>query len=68
MIQEVSSEMEILSDVWKEKMIHHETINDKIRITTYENGKRVYVNYSEKQETVDGVAIPAKGFTVEGGK
>ena len=30
--------------------------------TVYENGERVYVNYSQSEVTVNGVEVPARGF------
>ena len=35
--------------------------------TTYANGVCVYVNYSDKQISVDGVTVNAEDFTVTGG-
>ena len=42
--------------------------NDKVRMTQYEDGTRVYVNYSNVPYTTeDGVVIPAYGYQVERG-
>ena len=42
--------------------------NDKVRVTTYEDGTKVYVNYSNGAFTTeDGAVIPAYGYQVERG-
>ncbi len=47
----------------------HEIINDKVRITTFDNGVRVCVNYGEAAADVEGKQISGLSFEVlEGGK
>lgn len=49
-------------------MAHHELLAQDVARVTYENGITVYVNYSNKDCTMDGVTIPALGYVVEGGE
>lgn len=67
-IQEVAIEIDAMRDLWGKKIINHEVTEDGIRITTYENGEKVYVNYSQQEVVIHDVIVPAKGFTVEGGR
>lgn len=46
---------------------NYEIISDKVKITTFSNGVKVYVNYNTAETTVNGVKIGAKDFTVVGG-
>ncbi|MCM1231977.1 MAG: DUF5696 domain-containing protein [Ruminococcus flavefaciens] len=47
----------------------HERVQEDVYCTTFANGVSVYVNYLDRQITVDGLEIPAKDFIyVEGGK
>ncbi len=68
----------IIADTYKEfkdnfacvyglQMIEHRIINEKVSMVRYENGMQVYVNYDEKEATIDGLTIPAKGYVVTGG-
>ena len=42
-------------------------INGSVRITTFSNGAKVYVNYGKTDANVDGVKIAARSYTVTGG-
>ncbi len=44
-----------------------EIVSDTLKVTTFSNGARVYVNYGTGDATVNGVAVPARNFTVVGG-
>jgi len=44
----------------------HQIISDDIRITTYEGGAKIYVNYSDENYSIDGISIPAKGYKTMG--
>ena len=39
--------------------------NDKLRIVTYSNGVKVYFNYSDLEENIGGVTVPAFGYIVK---
>lgn len=45
----------------------HERISDDVVKVTYEDGSRVYVNYSKEAVTADGIAIAAKSYHIEKG-
>lgn len=45
----------------------HEQVEEEVYKTTYENGTAVYVNYSDKAVTVDGVKIDAQDYAVKKG-
>ena len=46
----------------------HEILADGVRVTEYENGARVYVNYTENGFFTDGRQIPARSYVVTGGE
>lgn len=58
----------IYDSVGASEISNHEIYNNNVRITTYENGVKVYVNYGETETTVDGVKIDARSYTVVGGE
>ena len=43
----------------------HGLVGDHCRVTEYEDGTKVYVNYGYADETVDGVTVPARDYVVE---
>ncbi len=45
----------------------YKVVNEDVRVTTFSNKAKVYVNYGSKEVTVKGVKIGAKDFTVVGG-
>lgn len=45
----------------------YQIVSEDVKITTFENGAKVYVNYGSEEVTVNGVKIAAKDFTVVGG-
>ncbi len=49
------------------KMVDHQIVdrNDKLRVVTYSNGVKAYFNYSDLDETVDGVNVPAFSYLVQ---
>ncbi|MCR5830375.1 MAG: hypothetical protein K6F93_08540 [Lachnospiraceae bacterium] len=55
-------------DVSDKKMISHKIDENNIRITEYENGTKVYVNYEYKDIETDGVKVPARDFAVKRGE
>jgi hypothetical protein len=46
--------------------VEHEILSSNVRRITYDNGVVIYVNYSDKAETADGLEIPAMGYRLEG--
>ncbi len=57
---------ENFADTYGEQMISHEVLGEDIRRVEYSNGKIIYLNYSNEEVIIDGVAIPAIGYTITG--
>lgn len=54
-----------LGHVFNQQMTDHEKITEDLSCTVYEDGTKVYVNYSYTDAvTPDGVAIPARDYKV----
>lgn len=50
-------------------IVAHERVEENVFVTTYEKGARIAVNYGSTESTVDGIAVPAKGYALlEGGR
>ena len=45
----------------------HEILKKDVRVTVYENGTKVFTNYSNTDFAVDGLTIPARSYLVAGG-
>ena len=56
----------VLKKIGKSAITAHSS-DGTLSKTTYANGVCVYVNYSDKQISVDGVTVNAEDFTVTGG-
>lgn len=54
---------EVLSKVSGETMINYEIVQKGVKKVTYSNGTVIYVNYLTEDVSVDGITIPAKGYT-----
>lgn len=39
--------------------------NDKLRVVTYSNGVKIYFNYSDLEEQIDGVTVPAFSYVIK---
>ena len=48
------------------KIVDHYLISDKLTVTQYENGTKVYVNYSAEAIEAEGVTVPARSYFVKG--
>lgn len=54
-----------LAHVFNQKMVAHEYVKDELTCTTYEDGTKVYVNYSyEEMQALDGTKVPAREYVV----
>lgn len=49
-------------------IIKHETMDNGVKVVTYSNGIKVYVNYTEAQQTVDGVTVEAMSYSYKAGE
>ena len=49
------------------KIVDHELYgrNEKLRVVTYSNGVKVYFNYSDLEEQIDGVTVPAFSYVTK---
>jgi len=56
---------ECLRDVTDAVMISHEILPDGLRCVTYDNGVRIYVNYSDKTLSAGSVQVPAMSYAVQ---
>lgn len=53
-----------MGHVFNQKMVDHKNISAKLSCTTYEDGTKVYVNYSYADATTDDGVVPARDFIV----
>lgn len=53
-----------LGTVWNSAMTAHEKLADGLYRVTYENGCRVYVNYTKTAVGADGLTVPAEDYLV----
>ncbi len=55
-----------LASVWDAKIVKHEEIQDDVFAVTYDNGKTVYVNYTDDEVSVeDDIVIDPTSFEVK---
>lgn len=52
----------------QQRIVSHQRLDDDVAITCYEDGTKVYVNYSDTSRTVDGTLVNARDYTVERGQ
>ena len=51
----------------RQSIVDHERITDKVSVTTYADGTKVYVNYSGTDYTAGAVTVPARDYLVDRG-
>lgn len=56
---------ECLQQVTDAAVVSHEILPGGLRCVTYDNGTRIYVNYSDKTLSADGVSVPAMSYLVQ---
>ncbi len=56
----------VYNAVGASEIINHEILDD-VRISTFSNGAKVYVNYGYTDTSVSGVSVAARSYTVVGG-
>ena len=54
----------LLSRIAGQSMIFNGAVDEGVRKTVYENATIVFVNYSDKSVTADGVQIEPKSFAI----
>lgn len=47
-------------------IVNHEITNTGVTIVTYDNGVKLYINYSAKEQKADNVTVPALSYVVGG--
>ena len=57
---------EINAKVAGSMITDHKIADNGVTIVTYDNGVKIYVNYTETDATVDGVAVPALSYAIGG--
>ena len=53
-----------LGAIWNEQMVRHEILASGVVCITYSGGDKVYLNYNEKDVTVENQIIPSKDYVV----
>lgn len=53
------------SKIWDQTITEHACVGEDLFKTVYSNGVTVYVNYSDKEQTVDGVTVKAVDYAVK---
>lgn len=57
----------LLEKVHDKEIVKHTEITNQVTSTEYDNGVVVYVNFSDKDYTVDGTKVPARNFAYKEG-
>lgn len=47
-------------------MTDHRILDNNVRAVTYSNGVTIYINTGNSEQSVDGVTVPAKSYTIGG--
>ena len=48
-------------------MLRHDVLEEGVVRVTYDNGKSLYINYTNAQTVADDVTLPAEGFMIKEG-
>ncbi len=68
-IVEYDKELREINDVTKDAFIDkHEKLDNGVTVVTYSNGAKVYVNYSNEAQTVDGTSVDAMSYSYKAGE
>lgn len=59
---------EELGGLFDQPIVSHERLDNKVTITTYRDGTKVYVNYGGQQAVVDGVVLAPRSYKAKGVK
>ncbi len=51
----------------KQTITDHAHLSEEVTVTTYQDGTKVYVNYSNNDFDADGLTVPARDYLVERG-
>lgn len=53
-----------LGHTYNQKMVNHEYVGSNVACTTYEDGTKVYVNYTYEDYAINGIKVPARDYLV----
>ncbi len=68
LVEEYKKYSAVMNEVAGADIDKHEKVADDVYATTYSNGVKVYVNYTNSDyQTAGGVLVPAKGYVSERG-
>lgn len=59
---------EALKHVKGASIVNHQILENDIRVISYSNGVKIYINKGNADQTVDGVNVPAKSYQIGGDK
>lgn len=59
---------EALKSVDDAQIVNHEILDNGVRVVTYSNGVKIYVNRSAKDLVADGVTVPALWYAIGGAR
>ncbi len=62
---QIKTALEAAEMVQGEEMTGMQWLSETLSCTSYGNGRKIYVNYGEKDVMIDGMDIPARGVQVE---
>lgn len=63
-VKEIAAEFnDRLSQVWNQKIVRHEETGG-LTVITYEDGSRIYINYTKEPIEADGITVPAMDYSV----
>ena len=57
----------LLEKIYDKTIVAHSEISKNVSLTEYDNGVKVYVNFTNKDVVVDGVKVTAKNFAYKEG-
>lgn len=53
---------EVNSRIWDQEIVGHAPVGEECFKTDYANGVSVYVNYSDEDQSIDGITVAARGY------
>lgn len=62
MVETYTRMKKIYDAVGTSSIVDYQIVSDDVRVTTFENGAKVYVNYSKEAVTVEGIEVPARNY------
>ena len=57
----------LLKKIYDAQIVNHDEILDDVTVTTYSNGIKVYVNFTDEDVEINGVKVAAKNFEYKEG-